>query len=290
MPGSPAKPIRYDEMISRPGVYPSDRERRVLERKSRKMVQARAAAEEYRHNRPGGESISTKGSAALVAPKYGPPSLPAGKPPVDPTKKIYQKVSERAHRRMLDTGHDFRAVSLAPPPHAPVPETSIRILKRSNDAEGGHCMEARLSNYTRSIGAQPVRPGGAPSRVIKENCRDNNSVGAAPVVYSPGPGGYRPVYPAPNKEKIGVTAAKIAKQMSTRAGRLRAEASDVKHQDFGASPRMPARGPTKTPGWMESSSLRVAPWSQWRGSGAATVPAPRRAAPDLVLFDLKMVR
>ena len=152
-------------------------------------------------------------------------------------------------------------------------------------------MEVRLSEFTRRIGAQPARPGGVPTRVIKERCRDNNSVGSAPVVYSPGPGGYRPVYSAPNKEAIGVTAEKIVKQMSTKAGRLRAEASGVKHQDFGAPPRTPARqGPAKIPGWMESSSLRVAPWSQWRGADAATVPSARRAAPDLVQFDLKMVR
>ena len=82
--GSPGKPIRYEEMISRPDVYPSEKERRALEKKHRKMATARLAADEYRHHRPGDESISTKGSAALSAPKYGPPPLPAEKPPANP--------------------------------------------------------------------------------------------------------------------------------------------------------------------------------------------------------------
>lgn len=289
LPGSPAKPTRYEAIP--PDVYPSASERRAAEKKRRKMATARLAAEQYRHHQPGSESLSTKGSAALNAPKFGAPVLPGDAPPPDPDLRTKPKVSERAEHRVSDMGLEFKKVSLAPPAHAPVAETSMRLMKQKNKPDGGYFQEVRLSESTRMVGAQPAWPGGVPTRLIKEKCRDNNSVGPAPVVYSPGPGGYHPVYSAPNKQEIGMTAEKIIKQMSTRAGRLRAKVSGLKHQDFGAPPRFSARqGPTRTPGWMGTSILRVAPWSQWRGEDAATVPVQRRAAPDVIELDLKIFR
>ena len=123
---------------------------------------------------------------------------------------------------MLDTKRKFRAVSQAPLPHAPVPETSMRIAKSSRDHERSEeIVEVRLSAVTRQFGAQPASVGGAPVRIIEKRCREGDSVGPAPIVNSPGPAQYTPAYISPNKAGVGATADKIEKQLSTRAGRLR---------------------------------------------------------------------
>jgi hypothetical protein len=224
--GSPARPVRYEEMVGRPDVYPDNEDRKKRERTARRLALRRELAEakvREQHDRLklGAESlsVSTKGSAALVAPKYGAPPLPAEKPPS--TEKKRPNVSDAARRRMLDTGRYFQPVSQTPPPHAPVPETSMRLVKTRREEDGAEFIEVRLSELTRKLGAQPASVGGVPMRLIEKNCRDGNSDGPAPVVYSPGPGAYKPSYTSPNKTDIGVTAEKIEQQMSTRAGRLR---------------------------------------------------------------------
>jgi hypothetical protein len=216
-------------MVTRPDVFPDKNTRQLRDKKARRLAARRQKArteEQQRHDRlnigADSLSVSTKGSAGLVAPCFGPPSLPSKDPPASPADKSVPKVSDRAKQRMLDTKQKFRAVSQAPLPHAPVPETSMRITKSRRDHENHEeFVEVRLSAVTRQFGAQPASIEGAPVRIIEKYCREGNSTGPAPVVNSPGPAQYAPTYISPNKTGVGVTADKIEQQLSTRAGRLR---------------------------------------------------------------------
>ena len=215
-------------MVTHSDIFPDKDERHLREKKARRLAarqQKAYVAEQQRHGRVIGadpRSFSTKGSAALVAPRYGPPSLPSKDPPASPTDKAVPKVSAEAKQRMLDTGQKFRAVSKAPLPHAPVPETSMRIRKSRRDHESrDEFVEVRLSGVARQFGAQPASIGGVPVRIIEKRCREGDSAGPAPVVNSPGPAQYAPAYVSPNKSGVGATADKIEKQLSTIAGRLR---------------------------------------------------------------------